>query len=354
MALISCPECDKEISDTNSKCPFCGYTLKKDTKRKTLLIVMIALAVCLAAAIAAYAFVIRPNQLLQQAENLIARGKYSEADVILTEVPDSVKKTALVTQIVLYEAEAALDAGDYVLAEKKISMLPADAIDAELLYEINTQQAVAILGQGRYIEADALYAELEQSEEVQLLREKLFYESRVLHCAAMLQDTLLFPETLVLEEVLLKSDSNLDEDQSNDTQEVYVYCEPIILLHYRAQARGGSMVDGIVRFMWEDYGYEMGLSVDTLEVDDDTPWDYDYMTATEKQEYHAEQLEIAEIKLSLYFGGWFETYDMERMNAVIKGGFADEVKMIQHNEIVPQPTPRIKMVTPKPTSTPKP
>ena len=42
------------------------------------------------------------------------------------------------------------------------------------------------------------------------------------------------------------------------------------------------------------------------------------------------------------------------MNAVIKGGFADEVQMIQYNEIVPQPTPRIEMVTPKPTSTPKP
>ena len=354
MALINCPECSKEISDTNSKCPFCGYTLKKDTKRKTLLVVIIALAVCLAAAVAVYALVIRPNQLLQQAENLIARGKYSEADVILPEVPDSEKKTALVTQIVLYEAEAALDAGDYVLAEKKIAMLPPDAIDADLLYEINTQQAVAILGQGRYIEADALYAELEQSEEIKLLREKLFYESRVLHCAATLQDTLLFPETLVLEEVLLQNDYNLDEDQSTDTQKVYVYGEPLVLLHYRAQSRGGSMVDGFVRFIWEDYGYEMGPSVDTLKVDDDTPWNYDDMDADERKQYHAEQLEIAEINLSLYFGGWFETYDIERMNAVIKGGFADEVQMIQYNEIVPQPTPRIEMVTPKPTSTPKP
>lgn len=29
MALINCPECGKEISNTTKKCPHCGYTLKK-------------------------------------------------------------------------------------------------------------------------------------------------------------------------------------------------------------------------------------------------------------------------------------------------------------------------------------
>lgn len=354
MALISCPECNKEISDTNSKCPFCGYVLKKDSKSKTLLIVIIILVVCLAAAAAAYVLVIKPNQLLQQAENLIARGKYSEADVVLTEVPDSEKKTTLVTQIVLYEAEQALDAGDYLLAEKKISMLPSDAIDAELLYEINTQQAAALLGQGRYIEADALYAELEQTEDIILLREKLFYESRVLNCSAILQDTLLYPETLVLEEVLLSTSDCLDEEQSNDTQKVYIPEEPTVLLHYCAQTRGGNMSDGFVRFLWEDNAYVEQISVDTLKTDDDEPWNYEYMDAEERMEYHEEQMEIATINLSLYLDNWFETYDMERLNAVIKAGYAEKVQLIPNNEVVPLPTPRIVDVTPKPTSTPKP
>ncbi len=30
MALIKCPECKKEISDTVKKCPHCGFNLKKD------------------------------------------------------------------------------------------------------------------------------------------------------------------------------------------------------------------------------------------------------------------------------------------------------------------------------------
>ena len=32
MALVICPECNKEISDSVKKCPHCGYKLKKEKK----------------------------------------------------------------------------------------------------------------------------------------------------------------------------------------------------------------------------------------------------------------------------------------------------------------------------------
>ncbi len=35
MALITCPECGKEISNTAESCPHCGYILKKDTQPRT-------------------------------------------------------------------------------------------------------------------------------------------------------------------------------------------------------------------------------------------------------------------------------------------------------------------------------
>lgn len=346
MAMMNCPECQKEISDTNNRCPFCGYVLKKDAKSKRILIVVIVLVAILAVAAAVYALVIRPNQLLQQAEKLIARGKYAEADVILTEVPDSKRKNALVAQIVLYEAQSALEAEDYALAEKKIALLPANAaIDPDTLYKINMQLATAILGQGRYIEADALYEKLAQSEEVKLTREKFFYESRVLYCCNKLQDVLIFPESLVLEEVLLADDDTLDEEQSTDEKKVYVYEEPIVLLHYRVKSRGGSMTDGFVRFLWKENDYEMQKILDSLETDDRN---LENMDADERREYGKETWERANIQYDLVAKVWFETYDMGRLNAVIKNGFTDNVQMIQRNEIVPQPTPRIVMVTPKP------
>lgn len=39
MALINCPECGKEISDTAKKCIHCGYALTKSTKKKKKLII---------------------------------------------------------------------------------------------------------------------------------------------------------------------------------------------------------------------------------------------------------------------------------------------------------------------------
>ncbi|MGN1480728.1 zinc-ribbon domain-containing protein [Porcipelethomonas sp.] len=34
MALIKCPECEKEISDTTNSCPHCGYKLSNDSNFK--------------------------------------------------------------------------------------------------------------------------------------------------------------------------------------------------------------------------------------------------------------------------------------------------------------------------------
>lgn len=38
MALINCPECNKEVSDKTFKCPNCGYTINKPKRGVTGLI----------------------------------------------------------------------------------------------------------------------------------------------------------------------------------------------------------------------------------------------------------------------------------------------------------------------------
>ncbi|MDR2457223.1 MAG: zinc ribbon domain-containing protein [Clostridiales Family XIII bacterium] len=34
MALMDCPDCDREISDTCTKCPYCGYVFKSEPESK--------------------------------------------------------------------------------------------------------------------------------------------------------------------------------------------------------------------------------------------------------------------------------------------------------------------------------
>lgn len=47
MALVKCPECGKEISDTSKRCPHCGYREKKKINKKVFLIggIIIALLI---------------------------------------------------------------------------------------------------------------------------------------------------------------------------------------------------------------------------------------------------------------------------------------------------------------------
>lgn len=47
MALIKCPECGKEISDTVKNCPNCGYKMKKKSEKKSKKNLMIILFVIL-------------------------------------------------------------------------------------------------------------------------------------------------------------------------------------------------------------------------------------------------------------------------------------------------------------------
>lgn len=65
MALINCPECKKEISDTARKCPHCGYAVKsvvKDisTNKKTILKMTIA-AIAVIVLVLAIDIFSRPN-----------------------------------------------------------------------------------------------------------------------------------------------------------------------------------------------------------------------------------------------------------------------------------------------------
>lgn len=58
MALIECPECNKQVSETAKTCPHCGYKLNADKikrRNKTILwVILICILVAAAIGIPAY------------------------------------------------------------------------------------------------------------------------------------------------------------------------------------------------------------------------------------------------------------------------------------------------------------
>ena len=354
MALINCPECGKEISDSVGTCPNCGYILTK--KKNKALPIIIVLLIAIAVGCISYFCIFRPNSIMDQAENLIERGRYSDADILLASIPSSRRKEGLLAQVCIVEAREAISSGNFALAEEKLERVSSKAVPDELLEEFNMQKANALLGQGRYIEADEFYASLEQTEEITELRKQLFYESRVLQCALQTRDNLIFPESMVLNEAIcIYGGKGKNESLSTDDIEVMEYKQPTVVLHYSAKTRGGGVTDGYQRYSWDvdDNGYRQHRSVDSLTPDRTVPSYVEYMDSSEQLEYFEQQIEITEIGLELY-DPWEMSLDddqLERVNAALQGTQEKTVDFIPNNEIVPLPTPESVQVTPEPEAT---
>lgn len=391
MALIKCPECNKEISDSLDQCPHCGFVLKKKKSNKTLITIVMILVIALVGGGLSYFFYFKPNSIMNQAENLINRGKFAEADLLLASIPSGNRKSELMTRINLGEAREALNNGDYALAERVLSDVPEADIPEDLQYSLVLQKADALILEEKYDEADALFANLpqtdetaakrnkireqaatallnkgqynradewlakmDQTEEVIALREELFYESRVLQCSLMVKDILLFPESMKLTEALLfKGGKTKNKNESTEELEVYDFDQPTVLIHYQAKTRGGSITDGFVRFTWDDNTYTEHVSVDSLNNDSESEQNRKtkYMDTDELLEYWEEQREIAYIRLLLYASteAILEDEQLERVNNAIQVITAKTIETIANNEIVPLPTPEIISVTPEPT-----
>ena len=317
--------------------------------------IILVLVVALIGGFMYYINVYKPNQVMDEAANLIERGKYSEAEVLLASVSSSARKSGLLTSITLNEAKEALATGDYALAETMLSTVPTESITTEIRYELNTQKAQTFLTKGNYIDAEALYAELEQTEEVVNIRKNLFYESRALQCALRIKDTLLNPDSIVLSEIAI-FDQEFKQDSASSTEEVEIRLpyEPMILIHYRAKTRGGSTSDGFVEFNWNEssQSYTMGTSVDNLDNNADPP---SYLSKTEQALYWMARASII-FDLTSYHYSLLDEQQLARLNTAVQNSDTTSVSFIQYNDVIPEPTPMIIQITPtpEPASTPNP
>ncbi|MCI6652769.1 MAG: zinc ribbon domain-containing protein [Ruminococcus sp.] len=84
MAIINCPECSKEISDTTKKCPHCGYSLKKKRKKmkkgiKIALITSVLVIFLGAGFFLTYEYYIIPHGIYVEAEALLNKNEFDKA-----------------------------------------------------------------------------------------------------------------------------------------------------------------------------------------------------------------------------------------------------------------------------------
>jgi len=317
MALINCPECGHEVSDSIQQCPHCGYVMKAKKKSKaTIIVVVIIIIMALAAG---YLLYFQPQQKLSQAEALVARGKYSDAEVILAQLPESTRKNDLLVKITLAEIEECISAGDYTGAEKKMSSVPADSVSPELRAELVSKQAEAYMIQGKYSEADTMLAGIEQTDDVSRLREELSYESRVFSCIKAIKKVLKNPDSLSIYDVTFYPDQIKDKEASTEENTVYIDTEPSCVMHYGAQNGFGGNTTSYALFKWGGEEYELYGAVNSLDLDDLNTNDDDYIY---------DLLVQSEIN-SLIKKDPVGTLDLERIQTLLKNNNYSIIKVIK-------------------------
>ncbi len=112
MALINCPECNKEISDQGDKCPHCGYPIKQSKNKKSnikaryIIIPMIIIFIVSSIIGSVYYLqILKPKNIYTEAINLLNVGKYDEANTLLNTIPDY-KNVQQVKEELKYESYA--------------------------------------------------------------------------------------------------------------------------------------------------------------------------------------------------------------------------------------------------------
>lgn len=132
MALIKCPECGKEISDTINNCIHCGYVIKQEpakikkekTKKKfnpilfiiPSVIVLITLIIILIFGILFLPPYVKKNNKYKEGVTLLSEGNYSNAKDIFFELEDFKDSEEKRKECFYYLGKKHLNSGDYLSA----------------------------------------------------------------------------------------------------------------------------------------------------------------------------------------------------------------------------------------------
>lgn len=259
------------------------------------------------------------EQKYGQIESLIERKKLSEAEILLSELPDSERKNKIEIRITIAEIEELLENGNYDQAEKRMALIPQEYIDQDMKKSIAVQRANSMIIDGKYSEADELLAGFSGDTQVDKIREQIAYESRIFACIRDIKKYLKNPDSLSIYEIEFYAETKKDEAASTEDNPVYVEAEPSCVMHYGAQNGFGGNTTSYALFKGDEEGYMLIGSVDSLDEDDLDTDDDDYFFDM------IVQIEINLLKEQTTIGD----FDMERVQTLLRNNSYSTVKIIK-------------------------
>ena len=292
MALISCPECRREISDQVQSCPHCGYPIrpafspktgKKPIQKKALIFVLITMALMAGVLLTVDQFVWKPARIYSDALNTFERGDYQQASQLFSEISS-------------YQ-----DAASYLLKANE-----------QVAYE----NALALAEEGKYSDAVQTLDDILSNDKAKMLKEQLYFESYAFSAITDLINRLKNPESFILNDIAFYYIND------NYKQEPLY---PACIIRSGGQNGLGGVSTGYVLYEYDNYNTEAVAytyvgACDTLDISS-----YD--------ENDVEWVDCLLINLVMEQGTQVGTVDLNRMRHLIETGLYLSVPLLEPFEI---------------------
>ncbi len=251
MAMIKCPECGNEVSDKAKKCIHCGKILIEEPKK-----------ICGECG----------KEIDINAAECPHCGCPVETEKIAVAEKPKKNMKKLIIPIVIVVIVAIIGIVIY-----NIKVVQPQKLEAQ--NKATYEEAIGLLEKGKYEEANEIFTTISDYEDVSVLQEQLFYESRVFQCIKSIKERLKNPDSLQVYEVVFFSKEYNDDVNATDEMKEALNAlisdsgdEPVVLMRYGAQNGFGGNTTSYAMFVYLEDKYQFLGSCDTLdedEVDDD-------------------------------------------------------------------------------------
>lgn len=263
MALIKCPECEKEVSDKAGKCPYCGYplnekeeyaTIKVRKKKKYGILIWFGILVVIVIGCLIYNYAyLQPKRIAEQ--NVIYEKAMKQVDECEYDAA-----IALLYTIPKYE---------------NVNTIIAD-IEKEKEIFNTYNSGMSYLEQGKYAEGIELLNRISDYSDVAQVLNEAKYESYAYSAVSAVKGLLKNPDSLSVYEIHFYA-NDAEEDEKDVDGEKY----PYIIMHFGAQNGFGGNTTSYAGFTYDSEkqaytldAYTDTLDTETLNEEDDDYWIY--------------------------------------------------------------------------------
>lgn len=313
MALIKCPECEREISDKSKVCIHCGYPLEEETNKTVVYIKCPECGTEVSNDVDNCSYCGCPIKIRESA---IKNDKVSKS--IQNQIPKQInRKVVSITGIAVSIVIICI-----IIYNIKVVQPRKNEVKNKATYE----EAIELLEKGKYEEGNELLQTITGYKDVDIILEQIKWESYTYECINDFKTWLKNPDSFTLYEVAFYLDDEPHGIYGSLLGETDFSYPAIVFRSGGQNGFGGNTTGYELFYYFKDKGYTCVGSCDSLDEDeyyndkgelkDEDDGAMDVLLCKEINELKEEAEQVGEV-------------DMDRLKSIIKNDSYSTIKIIE-------------------------